>query len=94
MHNQNTPTETEIQVWLTSYVATILEISPDEVVIEDTMASHGLDSSAAIGLIADLSTWLNRMVDPEVAYSYPTIESMARYLARGGANGTQTIDHR
>ena len=86
--------EMEIQQWLTAYIASLLELSPDEVSIDDTMASYGLDSSAAVGLVADLSSWLKCNLEPELAYSYPTIESLARHIAQRNGNGQQTIDHR
>jgi acyl carrier protein len=79
--NPTTPSETDIQEWLTSYLSELLEVSPEGIVIHDTVASYGLDSSAAIGMVADLSGWLNCELDPELVYSYPTIESLARYLA-------------
>src|SRR5688572_28020386 len=93
-NSSGNPTEFEIQEWLTSYLSELLDIRPEEIEINDTVASYGLDSSAAVGLVGDLAAWLNCKLDPELVYSYPTIESLARYLAVKVADATQTVDHR
>jgi acyl carrier protein len=74
------PTEVEIQEWLTSYLSELLGVDSEEIQIDETVASFGLDSSAAAGLVGDLSIWLDRKLDPELVYNYPTIESLSRFL--------------
>ena len=77
-------TEHEIREWLLSYLSELLELEVDQIETNDSFASFGLDSSAAVGMVADLAIWLNRNLDTELVYSHTTIERLARYLASGG----------
>jgi acyl carrier protein len=75
------PNEAEIRAWLISYLSDLLEIDPSEIDTKDPLASYGLDSSGAVGMVADLGSWLDLRLDPEVLYSHPTIDALTRYLA-------------
>lgn len=74
------PNEAEIRAWLISYLSDLLEIDPGEIDTKDPVASYGLDSSGAVGMVADLGSWLNRRLDAEVLYSHPTIDALTGYL--------------
>jgi len=80
------PTQVDIQTWLVSYLSELLEMAPDDIDINDALASYGLDSSGAVGMVGDLGEWLGRKLDPGLLYSYPTIETLARYLAGVGGH--------
>jgi acyl carrier protein len=75
--------EGAIQDWLLAYLSELLEIDSEQIEINDSFASYGLDSSAAVGMVGDLSEWLNRNLDAELIYRHPTIASLSRYLASG-----------
>lgn len=75
------PTETEIQAWLISYLAQLLEIHPDEVNINIAFERYGMDSLAAVSLTGDLKNWLNYELEATLVYTYPTIKALARHLA-------------
>ncbi|NEO41305.1 MAG: acyl carrier protein [Moorea sp. SIOASIH] len=75
------PTAAEIQGWLVSYMAELLEIEPDEVDVTIPFDRYGLDSSAAVGLTGDLEDWLLTELDPTLMYDYPTIEALAKHVA-------------
>jgi acyl carrier protein len=77
--------ESEIQEWLLAYLSALIDVDADRIDINDSFASYGLDSSAGVGMVGDLSHWLNRTLDAELIYRHPTIESLARHLATGGA---------
>jgi acyl carrier protein len=77
--NKSTPTALEIQTWLREYIAQILETTSDQIDITVTWDRYGLDSSAAVGMIGDLSTWLAIDLEPELLEDYPTIQSLADY---------------
>jgi acyl carrier protein len=79
-------TAAEIQTWLVSHLAGVLEIDPAEVDVTTPFDRYGLDSVAAIGITGDLEAWLGYDLDPTLLYDYPTIEAVARYLA-GEAQG-------
>lgn len=78
---QKPPTEAEIQDWIISYLAQMLEVSPDEINVTTTFDRYGLDSSAAVGLTGDLEDWLGIELEPTLLYDYPTIETLTEYLA-------------
>ena len=79
--HKNTPTAAEIQAWIVSYLAELLEIHPDEVNATIPFDRYGLDSSAAVGLTGDLEDWLGRELDPTLLYDYPTIKALVQHLA-------------
>jgi len=74
------PSAAEIQAWIISYLSDLLEIPPDEIDTREPLASYGIDSTGAVGMVGDLGAWLDRKLDPEVLYSYPTIEALTRRL--------------
>lgn len=75
------PTATEIQAWIVSYLAQLLDIDPDEVNVTIPFDHYGLDSSAAVGMTGDLEDWVERKIDPTLLYDYPTIEALSQHLA-------------
>ncbi len=74
-------TAEDIQVWIASYLAELLEIDVDEVETTIPFNRYGLDSAAVIGLTADLEEWLGFKLEATLMYDYPTIEALARHLA-------------
>lgn len=73
--------EDQIQGWLITYLSQLLEIEPSKVSLTTSFDRYGLDSSATIGLTSDLGDWLGRDIDPAITYDYPTIATLAQYLA-------------
>ena len=70
-----------IQAWLVSKLSERLEIEPRKIDPREPFASYGLGSTEAVSLTGELAEWLGRKLSPELIYKYPTIESLARYLA-------------
>ena len=84
IHPQNAqklPTASEIQTWIVSYLAELLEIDADELDVTLPFDSYGLDSAVAVGMTGDLEDWLGRKLDPTLLYDYPTVQSFAKHLA-------------
>ena len=77
----NLPSKGEIQAWIISYLAELLEIESSEVDVKIPFERYGLDSSAAVGLTGDLEDWLGSELDPTLIYDYPTIEALAEHLS-------------
>ena len=75
------PSAAEIQAWMSSYLAQLLALEPDEINVKIPFDRYGLDSSVAVGLTGDLEDWLDRKLDPTLLYDYPTIEALAQHLA-------------
>lgn len=80
-------TTSEIQEWMICYLANLLEINPNEIDITVSFDRYGLDSSAAVGMTGDLEDWIGFEVDPTLVYDYPTIETLAQYLAQMDIDG-------
>lgn len=72
----------EIQTWIVSYLAQLLNVDPEEVDTEIPFDRYGLDSSAAVGLTGDLEDWLGCEIDPTLLYDYPTVESLVQHLSQ------------
>ncbi|NEO53121.1 MAG: acyl carrier protein [Okeania sp. SIO3B5] len=81
LKSKNLITEEELQDWLVSYLSQMLDIAIEEVSTTTSFARYGLNSSALISLIHNLSDWIEQEIDPTIVYSYPTIEAMAKHLA-------------
>lgn len=79
--HQKLASAAEIQAWIVSYLAQLLEIDPDEINTSIPFDSYGLDSATAVGMTGDLEDWLGRKIDPTLLYDYPTVESFSHHLA-------------
>lgn len=74
-------TEIELQTWMISYLAELLEIDSDDIDINIPFDSYGLDSEVAVGMTGDLENWLEKELDPTLLYNYPTIKTFTKHLA-------------
>lgn len=74
-------TAEEIESWLISYLADILEIPSEEIDPAANFDEFGLDSALAISLTGDLEEWLGRKINPTLLYNYTTIDSLSKNLA-------------
>lgn len=75
------PLTAEIQAWIVSYIAELLEVDLDEIDVTIPFDRYGLDSLAAVGMSGDLEVWLECELDATLLYDYPTIEALAQHLA-------------
>ncbi|NEQ97071.1 MAG: SDR family NAD(P)-dependent oxidoreductase, partial [Cyanothece sp. SIO2G6] len=70
-----------IQSWLVNQVARMLKVTPDIIDIHEPLARYGLDSIAAVRLSGALEDWLGRSLSPTLAYDYPSIAALSKYLS-------------
>jgi acyl transferase domain-containing protein/acyl carrier protein len=70
-----------IQGWLVARLSELLGIEPREIDVREPFASYGLGSTEMVMLSGELADWLGRSLSAELAYEYPTIETLARHLA-------------
>jgi acyl carrier protein len=75
------PSVEEVQDWVMSYIAELLEVETEEIDITLPFSTYGLDSSVAVGLTGDLGDWLGLDLDPTLLYDYPTIKSLVEHLS-------------
>jgi acyl carrier protein len=69
-----------LSTWLTGRVAEYLEVQPDEVDPEASFESQGLDSMAALTLCDEIEDHLKIVVEPTLAWDYPSIVKLAGFL--------------
>jgi acyl carrier protein len=74
------PTRDEIQGWLVARLAKHLKMKPEEIDVREPFNNYGLDSRTAVSLSGELERWLHRTLPPTLAWDYPTIEQVARFL--------------
>jgi acyl carrier protein len=78
----------EIHWWLSNYLAALLGAPSETVDTRLSFESHGLDSAAAVSLVADLEDWTGLELDPTIVYDYPTVAELTDFLVaqlQGGA---------
>ncbi len=75
---------------LRDLLAARLGVAPSAIDPRESFQSHGLDSSASVGFIADLSAALGRTLSPTLIWAHPTPEALTRFLAGGGASPART----
>jgi len=78
-----------ITSWLISEVEELLSVEAGQVAIDRPLADYGLSSMTGMILSGNIEDWLGIQLDPAVAWEYPTIESLAAYLA--GEAQTQPV---
>ncbi|MFC4506758.1 MULTISPECIES: acyl carrier protein [Streptomyces] len=66
--------------WLADRIALYLKRTPTEIVPTVPLAEYGLDSVAALSLCGDIEEDFDLVLEPTVAWDYPTIEALAEHL--------------
>ena len=71
----------EIEGWIVARVGALMGVPPAEVDVRAPLSRHGLDSVAAIALVADLERWLGYRFRENPLDAHSTIEGLSRFLA-------------
>lgn len=71
----------QIEHWVTRQVAAYLDTAPEDIDPDVPIAQYGLDSVFALGLCGDIEETFDIEVSPTLAWDYPTIELIARFVA-------------
>jgi acyl transferase domain-containing protein/acyl carrier protein len=72
----------DLQEWLIKKIAGLLETDPDRIDIHEPFSHLGLSSRHAVELSGELETLLGKRFPPTLAYEYPSISSLAHFLAQ------------
>ncbi len=72
----------EIEQWLVERIARELGVPEDEIDTRRPFASYNVDSLLAAELSGELETKLELSFAPTLLFEQPTIERLARHLAR------------
>ncbi len=86
--NNAAPSHTaeSLSVWLVDRIAVYLKRTPAEIDPSVPLAEYGLDSVAALSLCGDIEEDFDLVLEPTVAWDYPTVEALAGHLLAEFAN--------
>ena len=94
-------TREEIREWLMDWMAEQLGMSPDEVELDRTFASYGLDADDLARMAGDIEEYFEETLDGEAIRGRSTVATTARYLCelsgadedeQSGEEGARDID--
>lgn len=74
------PSAQEIEVWLTDKVTELLGVDAGEIDPEQELATYGLSSVTGVMLTGEIEEWLGLKLEPTIAWEYPTVRKMARFI--------------
>lgn len=83
----------DIQQYLVSHLAQIMNLSPDEIDITQHLESYGLNSAQAMTLVGKVEELLGFQPSPVLLWHYPNIEALSERLAEEcESSGSMVID--
>ncbi|MEO0969498.1 MAG: thioester reductase domain-containing protein [Cyanobacteria bacterium J06639_18] len=95
--SQTLNTAEEIQDWMTSKLAEIIKVSPEEIDIQQSLEDYGLDSANAMVLVTQTEKKLGLKLSPTLLWHYPNIEALSQRLAEeieiSGKDNSQTVEN-
>ncbi|MGI5157355.1 acyl carrier protein [Microbispora sp. CA-102843] len=71
----------DLRRWLIERVAAYLRLPPAEIDPTVKLRTYGLDSIHALSLCVDVEETVGLLVEPTLAWDYPTIDDIAAHLA-------------
>ncbi|MEH2286232.1 thioester reductase domain-containing protein [Nostoc sp.] len=74
-------TANDIQIFLVSNLAKLLEVATDEIDVKEHLENYGLDSAQAMILVSNLEKLLGFQPSPLLLWHYPNIEALSQRLA-------------
>ena len=78
-------TESVIQQWLVNRIAGIAQIPAEQVDLDLPFAEFGLDSIQLFEISGDLQKFLGQNISEIIAWDYPTVAKLSRYLSSPGS---------
>ncbi|MCW2565607.1 MAG: acyl carrier protein [Mycobacterium sp.] len=69
--------------WLTTQLASYLEVPATTIDVMVPLADMGVDSVHAISLVGDVEMHFDIDVDPTMIFDYPTLAHIAEYISTG-----------
>jgi acyl carrier protein len=84
---RETPDAGALETWLRTHVAAVLGLAPESVNVHKPIATYGVDSAEAAGLIAGLEDWLGRRLPLDLLWEWASTREIAARLAEHLAGG-------
>lgn len=72
--------QTKIEHWLIDKLSSLLGVDSEDIDLEQSIFTYGLDSSVALSITGELETLLELELDPTLLWEYPKITELAEYL--------------
>jgi acyl carrier protein len=73
--------EHDLTTWLQANIASLLEVDPATIGVDDAFDSYGLGSSDAVFLTGGLSELAGMRLSATLAWDFPTIRELSAFLA-------------
>jgi acyl carrier protein len=77
--------------WLTTRLATYLEVPAAKLDPMVPLAELGIDSARALSLVGDVEDHFDIEVDPTMIFDYPTLAHIAKYITVAVAEQQQAV---
>jgi acyl carrier protein len=81
LQTQSAEAAESIQDWLIDQLAVRLDLDPDDIDIDASFESFGMESAEALVMLTQLEQWLGRTVPPVLVWNYPTIAQLSQRLS-------------
>ena len=81
-----------LAAWIRDWISRELSLDPAQITPHQQFVAFGMDSLHAMMLVGDLEEHLGRRLSPTLAWTYPTVDSMARFLAEQPAEPAAATD--
>jgi acyl carrier protein len=82
----------ELDAWIRDWISRELTLDLSQITPSQQFVAYGMDSLHAMMLVGDLEEYLGRRLSPTLAWSYPTVDSMGRFLADLAAGPAPATD--
>lgn len=74
--------QTKIEHWLIDKLSSLLGVDSEDIDLDKSIFTYGLDSSVALSITGELETLLDLELDPTLLWEYPKITELSEYLVR------------
>lgn len=74
--------EEGLRGWLVQRLAKQIKVDPSQIITSKRFDEYGLDSRVAVRVSGELEKILERRLSPALLFEYPTIDDLARVLAK------------
>lgn len=72
--------QTKIEHWLIDKLSSLLGVDSQDIDLDKSIFTCGLDSSVALSITGELETLLDLELDTTLLWEYPKISELAEYL--------------
>jgi polyketide synthase PksJ len=76
--------QARLERWMRAWVAAHARMAAEDVDLDQPLATYGLDSVAAVNVMAELEQLVGQPLDATLVWSHPSIRALAAHLIAGG----------